>query len=656
MKFPLSCCSHVTRKKLDDRPRRSSRVVKLFSSTIALFLTAGCLSVSAAERLVLRVGPLQQAVEIEDLEEFAQTGELSPQLKPYGFLLTPEVRQILNRHLYTDPKLAEQFLDDLLASSDGERLLEQLNRALPQSTTQELENALRQVLQNTREIGVLSFLRAYPDDTIAIDLTSAVGIAMEINLASLQSKLLSPQLEEVLQVETGGSFPLSFDPTKPGNEIVYTDTLVLSDKIRKRTIPVDIYYSLNANAAAPLVIMSHGFAADRRFLQYFAYHLASHGFTVVTIEHPGSNIQALVQMSVGMNLSNLLSASEFVDRPQDITFVLNELESLNRQKEALEKELALQKEALKKEPDLEDDSAGEPITTVDEKNFLPVQFNTDKVSIVGHSFGGYTALAVAGAQLNPKAVRTFCQNLSPLGRAPADWLQCAAAELPYRKLNFRDRRIKSAIALNPIVGNLFGDNLSGIKIPTLMLSSTEDGITPSIPHQLRPFKQLGGDKYLLVAKGATHMSVTDVSYLRGSVGKSTLVKEVMGDEAIPVRQLVRGVGLAFIEQLTPEAEKYQPFLTSAYVQSLSTPTLSMRLATVLPPSLDTWLKVLEWGNQPAIAQQQNTKEAPSFFAQLQDYWRNARRILPQPAYSTGQLENIFTDLLDTYQKQSDRLS
>ncbi|MGK7874333.1 MAG: alpha/beta hydrolase [Xenococcaceae cyanobacterium] len=567
--------------------------------------------------MTLRVGPFQRSVTVNDLEKFAKTGELSPDLKPYALLLTPRVRQILNKSLQIDPSLADKFLDELFRSPDGEQLIKQLSVALPGSTVEQLKAALSRAVRQANNLNVLSFFRAYPTESITVDLTSAVGIAVQLNASHLQSKILSPVLERDLKVETDGSFRPNFDPAVAGGETVRKQTLILRDRTRKRAIPADIYYSLNSHG--PLVVMSHGFAADRKFLTYLAQHLASHGLTVVALEHPGSNVNSFNTVSVGMNLSKLLPASEFIDRPQDISFLLDELEKINQS-----------------------------------KGDLQGKFNTKQVSVIGHSFGGYTALALAGAELNPKELRAFCQELSPLGRSPADWLQCAAADLPYGKIQLKDRRVASAIAFNPIVGNLFGSQLTQVSTPTLILSSSEDAITPTIEHQLRPFKQLQGEKYLLAAIGGTHMSVTDISNLNSPMGKNTLVKELMGEEAEPVRKLARGVSLAFIKQLTPEARTYQPFLTPAYVQSLSTSTLSLRLATELPVSLDVWLNVLYFGNQQIALRK--SKKKRSLMSKVKEYFLSARKILPQPGYCTRQLDQIFTSLLNNYNQHSDRLS
>ena len=151
----------------------------------------------------------------------------------------------------------------------------------------------------------------------------------------------------------------------------------------------------------------------------------------------------------------------------------------------------------------------------------------------------------------------------------------------------------SAIALNPLVGHIFGKTgLTQVATPVLLLGGTEDALTPLVNNQLRPFTQLSGPKYLLTAIGGTHLSVGDPSNLGSTATQNTLVKERRGEETKSLRHLIQGVSLAFIKQLTPEAKIYAPFLTPAYAQSLSTPQLPLRLNTELPASITSWINVV----------------------------------------------------------------
>ena len=358
-----------------------------------------------------------------------------------------------------------------------------------------------------------------------------------------------------------------------------------------------------------MVILSHGFAADRRFLAYLARHLASHGLSTVALEHPGSSIEALARITLDFNPTDVLPPEEFLDRPKDVSFVLNELERLGRN-----------------------------------WSYLGNKFNTRQVIAIGHSLGGYTALALAGGELDLRELRSFCQRRTPLGRSPADWLQCSAARLPYSKIELRDDRVVGAIALNPVVGKLFGETgLGRVQTPTLILSSSQDRVTPSLDHQLRPFNLLPGDKYFVAAIGATHMSVTDSGNFESIVAQNRVGQELMGTEAEPVRQLVRGLSLAWINQFSDRAIIYRPFLSSAYVQSLSTPEVSLRLTRKFPATLNLWMEVVEKSNQPLVYQEQT--EERSAFRFFEDGLTQMKRAFRPPQYCTAQLKRIFTKVL-----------
>ncbi|MDJ0731235.1 MAG: alpha/beta hydrolase [Crocosphaera sp.] len=578
-------------------------------SPILLSLFCGLSPSVAAENIVIKVGLLHQKIPVEDLQKFVETQEISTSLKPYHFLLTSETQQLLSKSFKIDPLIAEQFLTDLFKSDDGKRLLEQISQALPDSDSSELKAALQLLLKQTNNLSIINFLRVYPKETVKIDISKSAILALKMNGSFLHSQLINSELDKNFKDSSINKIIPKFDPTAPGEQAISIETNVFYDPSRDRYISLDIYTAKKTQG--PLVIMSHGFASDRRFLRYLARHLASYGMTVVSVEHPGSDIHALIKTATGIKLSQILPSEEFIDRPQDISFVLNQLTLLN-------------------------------------KNNLEFKgkFNTQKVSIIGHSFGGYTALALGGASLDLKALRRFCQDTSPLGRSPADWLQCAAGELPYPQRNFKDNRIKQIIVFNPIIGELFGDNLSQMKVPTLMLSASDDGITPTISHQLKPFKQLSTEKYMVMAMGGTHMSISDMNSMNSVMAQSTLVREVMGIKAEPVRQLVRGVSLAFIQQLTPEKFEYKMFLTPSYIESLSQEDLNFRLGTELPMSVKTWINVTNMETPKASLSSIKSKLAP--IQNIQRYFVNAGQFFLQPQYSTEKLNDLFTGLLHSH--------
>jgi predicted dienelactone hydrolase len=511
----------------------------------------------AAEYIAVQLGPLQQSVAIADLQRFALTGEVPASLQLLTPLLTADVQQALSTRLQLDPNVGDKLVEDLLHSSAGERFINTLQVAIPDSNPAQLQQALTLAAKQPDQMSLLGFLESFPAKTVTIDASSVITLASQMNLPYWQSQTLSSIVDRDLTVK-GKPLPTDLDPTQPGKSWVQHQTIAMRDYTRDRTVPVDIYWG--SETQGPLIILSHGFGADRRFLTYLAEHLASHGLTVAALEHPGSSVAWLTSSDMGQSTAkgnNLLPATEFVDRPKDVSFVLDRLSQLDQF-----------------------------------SAHLRGKFNTEEVTLIGHSLGGYTALALAGAKLNLKRLRAFCDDPNPVVFSPADLLQCNAADLPDPPLNLQDNRIKQAITLNPVIGRLFDETgLAQVQIPTLMLASTDDGITPAVSQQFLPFTQLQTSKYLLTAIGGTHLSAGDPTNLNQSLTQSIFIRERSAEATEPLRNLLKGVSLAFIKQRTPQAKEYVPFLKPTYAQSFSTETLKLRLNADLPPNFSNWLRV-----------------------------------------------------------------
>ncbi|NJR18462.1 MAG: alpha/beta hydrolase [Calothrix sp. CSU_2_0] len=528
----------------------------------------------AAEKITIQLGPFQQIIEISDLEDFAKNGKLPQDLQAFSSFLTPQVRGLLNQKFQINPDGGDKFIDELVKTPQGKQLISSLGGIIPGSTSQSLKDTLSLTLRRVNGLSVLGFLRSYPGENITVDGTKAVSLSLDFNPTNLQSQVFGALLERELGTTSDVVLPKNINPALAGNQAVQFVTLTLRDSRRNRTIPVDIYASraqTQQQLKQPLVVISHGFGANRQFLRYLALHLASHGVTVAAIEHPGSNAIAVNRAANNSELAKLLPANEFIDRPQDVSFLLDELTKLNSQPGQLQGKL-----------------------------------NSQNVTIIGHSLGGYTALALVGGKLDVGAVRKFCHNSLGIGEAPGDWLQCAATGLKDGNFDLRDQRIKNAIALNPLIGNLFGKNgLSQINTPVMMLAGTEDALTPALKHQFTPFTQLqrSNSKFLLTAIGGTHLSISEPMYpAREATATSTLgtarvesltkiAREKRGAETKNLREILLGLSLAFVKQQTTEAKIYQPFLSSTYAQSLSTNQLPLRLVSDLPSNLKNGLNM-----------------------------------------------------------------
>lgn len=521
-------------------------------------------SVEAAERINLQVGPIRQTLYVSDLEEFATTGQVPSRLGLYQGVLTPEIQTMLNNRVSLNPAMADRMVADILASSNGELLLDALARVAPDLTVEQIRGAIRLAAKQTDGLNVLGIVRAVPQETLEVDLTAALALVSQLNLSRLEGDALSTVLEQELLVHDDIDLPDDLDPTVEGTMAITQRSFKFVDRERNRLIPLDLYVPDQAIVEdAPLVVLSHGFAADRRFLTYVGKHLASHGLTVVALEHVGSNVDALnntpIDPAALEEPSRILPASEFLDRPRDVTYVLDRLTWM------------------------------EQVSPM-----LGGKFDPERVVLMGHSLGGYTGFALAGAQLDLSALPPFCNSLTPVGLSPADWLQCAAMALPEMTADLSDDRIVQVIAMNPLVGRLFGrQGLADVAVPSIILTGTKDGVTPTLAQQLGPFQQLKGTNHHLIAViGGTHLSVGDPENVNAALTQIPFMPEISGDQTTNLRQYLKALSLSVAMQQTDQADTYGAFLEPAYAQGFSTGTLPLRMTQTLPETLQGWLRTV----------------------------------------------------------------
>jgi predicted dienelactone hydrolase len=501
---------------------------------------------------------MSQTVAISDLETFAATGNIPHDLRLYRPLLSPALQQTLQGTIEIEPEVGHIVLDELLNTPGGTQLIETLQAVAPNVSPSDLQVMLDELTRQEGQLTLISILRALPQDTLDVNLGTLALLASQFRLAQMESEALSRVLKKELNVAAPSLGVIrAEDPFSEGDSQVERWELVLRDRARERSIPVDIYWSEDTHG--PMVVLSHGFGADRRFFAYLAYHLASHGLTVVSVEHPGSNVASLMSLPAeGKDIAKIpnriLPATEFLDRPRDISFVLDRMEKLNYYSYSLRGRM-----------------------------------DTDQVTLIGHSLGGYTALALAGAKLDLRPLSSFCQQLSPVNFSPADWLQCAALDLPVNRADLKDDRVSQIIVMNPLTGLLFGEQgLRQITIPTLMFASTHDGVTPVAEQQLNPFRELGGQKYLVTMIGGSHLSVGDPDNLNSELARIPFMPALPDQTTGRLRSFVQGVSLSFIMQQTNRADDYRNAITPNYAQLYSTPDLPLRLTQELPESLVNW--------------------------------------------------------------------
>ncbi|MEH1863979.1 MAG: alpha/beta hydrolase [Nostoc sp.] len=533
------------------RSWRSLKTIAGLFSAIVLTQFGVNTSAVAADTVVVRLGLFTESISLTELQNAAKTGELPASLQSYTKGLSEQQRRFLLGALTMNIPMNVVTINKLLNTQIGTSILNDFATALARKDNagvQALRGGL--VLGSTAPQGlsILSFIAAYPSKRLEIDLPKAFIVARSLNTAFWRTQqfmlAIAPRIDS-----TTPQIAFPFDPSQSGTSQVKILNLSLNDQKRQRKIPVDIYWSNDATTNKPLIVFSHGLGSVRTDLRYLAEHLASHGYVVAAVEHPGSNEDNINSALQGK--TRPVKPQEFLNRPQDVSFVLDELEKLNQ-------------------------TANHP---------LQGKLATMNAMVVGYSFGGGTALALAGGELQLERLKQRCKkNLAILSLGEA--MQCIAQELPENTYQLRDMRIKQAIALNPTTSLIFGETgLTKVQIPTLVLAGSADKTTPALTEQIVGFDKIPSPKWLVGIVGGTHLSVKDPSKTMDQIGQpNTPISggEVVGEQAVDIRKYLKAITLAFAAQMTPEAKNYAVFLTPDYAQFASTKAFPFRLITQIP--------------------------------------------------------------------------
>lgn len=520
--------------------------VGLFCAT-AMYLLSTNISAKAAESVVLRYGILSDSISVDELKNIARTGKVHGHYQNYVNQLPVEKRKKLLEILRTKYPINFVTLSRLLYTQVGATILEDLASLTLRSDNagmQALRAALVQGSSKPEGLSILSFIDAYPNDNLVIDVEKASKVFPNLNLAYKQTQQFMEAINPKLSDTQDTRLNLPFDPTQPGGATQVLNLSLKDEKRLNRSVPVDIYYS-NTTVAKPVVVLSHGFSSDRTDMRYIAVHLASHGYVVAAVEHTGSN-QAYEANLTKPGLNLIMKPEEFLDRPKDISFVLDKLAQFNN-------------------------TAKHP---------LQGKMITDNVTIIGHSFGGATALTIAGGELQIDYLKKYCNKLK-VTTNNAEGLQCVASALPENRYQLKDSRIKQAIALNPTTSIMFGKTgLKNVQVPVLILASSADTTAPALTEQIIGFNTISSSKLLVGIVGATHSSIKDPMSTANREEKQS--NEVVGEKAADIRKYVKAMTLAFVSQNDSTAREYKVFLTPKYAKNVSTKSFPIRLVTEIP--------------------------------------------------------------------------
>lgn len=239
-------------------------------------------------------------------------------------------------------------------------------------------------------------------------LKKAIGIFLLISLGGL------PVFAQAFQV---GERTLSlYDSARQRpvkTELWYPTKEKDPDEKRRTDLPFILDATIrNAQMAEgkyPLILLSHGTGGNRFGLAWLAITLANNGYIVAAPDHYGNTFD------------NKIPAYfvRYWERPLDISFIITQLQ---------------------------------------QDQDISAHINSESIGMAGFSFGGYTALALAGLEINCSQFKKVAQteeakkefNIPELGDLTGLIGQISCADIKEDDLS--DSRIKAFVAMSPALG------------------------------------------------------------------------------------------------------------------------------------------------------------------------------------------------------------
>ena len=479
----------------------------------------------AAEKIAFDLLPFGQFyIEVDDLKIFVETGKISNELAYYLNRIPPEqvarLPELLSTPLEFNPLTIAKFSN----STIGATVIKNFGKGIRTETNRNgffaLRGAIIAAAFEPEGLTVINLLEQFPLSTMYIDLKVLdryieQGEKLFQNREAIDDMFFQDTIDRQFNLS-------SVNFTKDGKYAWSKQTLTYKNPRRSKSGYFDLY--LPSKEQASLIVISHGVASNRQTFSYLGEHLATHGFAVAIVEHDDISLNKFDNFLSGVE--RFPEPNNLIDQPSDITYVLNKLEREYKINSSLKNQISL-----------------------------------ERVGVIGHSFGGYTSLAIAGGKLIPDPLAAKCQtedyqdvllDLSSLAK-------CTFNQLPNTDYQLKDPRVKAVIAINPMANIFEQSGVASVDIPTMIISGTNDLMMPPVAEQIQPFSWLNPklDKYLVLVKPGTHFS-----FLREGLGVLPVPDNVVGISPTFAYPIINFLSTSFFKVHLEQQLEYKKYLQS----------------------------------------------------------------------------------------------
>lgn len=256
--------------------------------------------------------------------------------------------------------------------------------------------------------------------------------------------------------------------------------LDLFDRERERPVKIRVWYQNSPDCTAklcvkdhlakgklPIALISHGAFGSPREMNWLGYGMASQGWLAVGVAHYGES------WVYGRDTIDYASMGKKWLRAQDLSFVLDEF-------------------------------LAQSLTE------LPI--DKERVTVLGHSIGGYSVLNMVGADYNFDTMLEYCKTAIATDRG-CRYGKSQAGEQKVAKVNdidVVDKRVKAVVSLDPALGpSVSKEALTNIQVPTLIVGSVDNDFLNYSAHADYYASSIDGAKLVTLAEGEGHFVYLD---------------------------------------------------------------------------------------------------------------------------------------------------
>ncbi len=474
----------------------------MLRSLLVGLLLLGPMPARAAEQLEVQLDGLKLPIDLVELQAWtANPRQASGDLRVWLDLLDPAGREqllrVLRAPLVQDRSFAQQFLD----SWAGQRVLAELDdliRTDQGAAGPVLYQTLQDLLQVQDQVTTIQLLRAVPGQRLVLNLDGGLQLAGEWQRQLLDQRRALMVLRQL---------PLRRSTT-PRSSVLAAATAGVSERyqlpVAHRSEPLQL--QIRRGSSAAWVLLTPGLGGSAEQLEWLAAGLQQRGWSVVLLDHPGSDERAVRELLEGRRPPP--GAETLKDRLRDLQAVV----------------AAVQNGTL---PRL-----------------------GQSVVLMGHSLGGLTSFLAAGLRPEPGLARRCARALDgiPLTNL-SRLLQCQLLDVVLPAAQPLAQPVEAVISLNGFGSLLWPHRgLRALQAPVLLVGGSLDLITPPLSEQLQLFlRQSRPQSRLVLLEGGSHFSPVRIA--SGDQALFQLGEEFVGVEPQRVQALTLSLAADFLKAL-----------------------------------------------------------------------------------------------------------